>query len=307
MMRALILIAAMVAPCISMAAADVVGTITILEGQALIYRGSGRLHAAEGVRVAAGDIIETAASTFAQVELVDQSVAQFGPATRILINAAAPRQKVGRSMYLMDGWVKLVGVKREANAEPGFELRSAQFEIPPSPGTIVLRSTPGAVDLFVERGASRIGERQTGGGSAVTVDLRSGDFYQRKVPARGTVATTASQAFVGDMPRSFRDSLPPRLERFRDRQVQAKDAPAFGYAEIEAWLQAEPAVRRPLMQRWRSKVHEPAFRSALVAHLSAHPEWDPILFPEKYKPKDPLRPAAAAARAASDAASTAAR
>ena len=117
-MRALVLVAAMLAPCLAMAA-DIVGTITILEGQALIYRGTGRLHAAEGVRVAPGDIVETAASTFAQVELADQTVAQFGPATRVIINAAAPKQKAGRSLYLMNGWVKLLSTKRDAGAEPG--------------------------------------------------------------------------------------------------------------------------------------------------------------------------------------------
>jgi hypothetical protein len=37
-----------------------------------------------------------------------------------------------------------------------------------------------------------------------------------------------------------------------------------------------------------------AFRSALVANLRSHPEWDPILFPEKYKPKPPPEPPAVA-------------
>jgi hypothetical protein len=35
------------------------------------------------------------------------------------------------------------------------------------------------------------------------------------------------------------------------------------------------------------KARDPAFRSALIANLRSHPEWDPILFPEKYKPKPP--------------------
>ena len=82
------------------------------------------------------------------------------------------------------------------------------------------------------------------------------------------------------------------LPSFKDRPVQAKDAPAFGYTDVQSWLQAEPSVRRPLMQRWRAKAREPAFRTALIANLAAHPEWDPILFPEKYKPKEPPPPQA---------------
>ncbi|HEY2927465.1 MAG TPA: hypothetical protein VGJ65_11390 [Albitalea sp.] len=307
MMRALILAAAIAAPCVA-AAADVSGTITILEGQALIYRGSGRLHAVEGVRLAAGDIVETAASTFVQIELADQSVAQFGSATRVMINASASRQKAERWLYIMDGWVKVTGAKRDPPAGPGLDLRAPLFEMPASPSVVVLRSSPAEVNLFVERGDIRVVERQVGG-SVGAVPFKSGDFYRRKLPGRGTVNPGSMQAFVGDMPRFFRDSLPLRLDRFRDRPVQAKDAPDFSYADVESWLKAEPAVRRPLMQRWRGKAREPAFRAALVANLSAHPEWDPILFPEKYLPKDPPAPRAAFAvgRAASAAASTAAR
>ena len=295
MMRALILAAAIAAPCIA-CAADVSGTITILEGQALIYRGGGRLLAVEGLRLAPGDIVETAASTFAQVELPDQSVAQFGPATRVMISGSAQRQKAERWLYVMDGWVKVSGVKREPAAGPGLDVRAPLFEIPASPGVVVLRGSPAEVNLFVERGDSRVVERQVGA-VPVAVSLKSGDFYRRKLPGRGTVNPGSMQAFLGDMPRSFRDSLPLRLDRFRDRPVQAKEAPDFGYADVESWLKAEPAVRRPLMQRWRGKAREPAFRAALVANLAAHPEWDPILFPEKYRPKEPSVPRAASTAA----------
>jgi hypothetical protein len=55
------------------------------------------------------------------------------------------------------------------------------------------------------------------------------------------------------------------------------------------------------MQRWRRNARDPAFRAALVANLASHPEWDPILFPEKYKPKDPPPRPDPSARAASGA------
>src|SRR5438105_10467959 len=103
MMRAFILAAALAVPwCVG--AAEQSGTITILEGDALVYRASARLHAAEGIRLAPGDIVETGVSTFAQVELADQSVAQLGPATRLMVNASSGRQKPERWLYLMDGW-----------------------------------------------------------------------------------------------------------------------------------------------------------------------------------------------------------
>lgn len=287
-MRAWLLALAIALPCaaaMAQAPAPELGAITILEGPALIYRGSGRVHAAEGVRVLGGDIVETAADTFVQVEAADGTVLQLGPSTRVLAQAAPARGKGGRSMYLMGGWVKLASAKRDSAAGPGFELRAPSFEIPPNAAVLVLQSTPTETQLFVEAGETRIAERAQG--ASAEVGLRSGSFYQRKPPARGAVNAGVPAAFVGAMPRAFRDSLPPRLERFRDRRVPPREATPFAYADVEAWLKAEPSVRRPLMPRWRPKLGDPAFRAALVANLSSHPEWDPILFPEKYKPKDP--------------------
>jgi hypothetical protein len=166
-------------------------------------------------------------------------------------------------------------------------------DIPPNTGVVVLRSTPAELNLFAERGEVRVSERQASGAPTVIV-LKGGDFYRRKAGTRGAVNPGSMQGFVDDMPRFFRDSLPLRAERFKDQVVKPKEAPEFAYADVERWLKSEPAVRRPLMQRWRAKAREPAFRSALIANLSSHPEWDPILFPEKYLPKETAaRPASA--------------
>lgn len=281
-------------------AADPLAVVTILEGEALVYRGTGRVHAAEGLRLAPGDIVETGGSTFTQVEWPDQSVAQFGPATRVMVSSPT-RGKAERWLYLMEGWAKLAGAPRsEGGAANGVHLRAPLFELPASPGVVVLRSTPTEVSIFVERGEARLGERQASGAPA-QVALKAGDFYRRKGTARSAVSTRPAQDFVAEVPSFFRDSLPLRLERFRDRPVQPRQAQDFAYADVERWLKAEPSVRRPLMQRWRVKAREPAFRAALNANLGAHPEWDPILFPEKYKPKEPSmpRPAIASQRPSS--------
>jgi FecR protein len=303
MMRALFLAAALAAPCLANSA-DALGTITILEGQAQIYRDSVRLHAAEGVRLAPGDIVETAPGAFAQIELLDRSVAQLGPATRVMFGTATAKARPERGLFVMDGWLKVIAGKRNAE-DPGFELRSAQFEMAPPSATLVLRATAAGAEIFVESGSIRLAERQERGANAPATALKAGDFYQRKPPARGSVVGIAPAAFVADMPRPFRDTLPPRIDRFVERPVQPRDAGAFSYADVQAWLQAEPALRRPLMQRWRAKAHEPAFRNALIANLKFHPEWDPILFPEKYKPKPPRPPAKVAPAPAASAASSA--
>jgi hypothetical protein len=285
----LLFIVALAAPCVALAA-DVLGTITILEGQALIYRGTGRLHAAEGVRLESGDIVETAASTVVQIEFNERASTDLGPETRVMVGSADRRSPPERTIYVMQGWVKMVGPKGAKAGDPAdssLELRSANFENALTTATYVLRQAGSKVEVFVEGGELRMTERQPGGAAIGTIALAAGQFYQRSLPGRGAPAPAAAQAFIASLPTAFRDTLPARAERFRNREVQPKEAPVFAYADVEPWLKAEPPLRKPLMQRWRSKAQEPAFRSALVAQLRAHPEWAPILFPERYKPKPP--------------------
>jgi hypothetical protein len=230
-----------------------------------------------------GDILHTAQPAFLQLEFADETVAQVGPDSRLMLARVPGRRKSPPEhwLYLMDGWMKVTGAKNKPEA--GFGLRTPLVEVPGSSSVLVVRGTPGEVTLFVELGSARLAERPEGG----AVPLKAGDHYRRKAGTRGVVNPGAMQAFLQEMPRHFRDTLPLRAERWRDRPAPAREAPDFEYADVETWLKAEPALRRPLMQRWRSKARQPAFRAALVSNLKAHPEWDPILFPEKYLPKDP--------------------
>jgi hypothetical protein len=292
MMRGLILAAAMAMPWGVHAADAAPGIVTILEGDALVYRGSGRVQAVEGQKLVLGDIVETGPSTFVQIEFADQSMVQFGGATRVLLQGGTGRQKQPeRALYVMQGWTKQAGVKREGASGAGFDLRTPLAEVAAGPGVVVMRSSPSELMLFVERGDARVTERPTSN-PPVIAPLRASDHYMRKAGTRGVVNPGEMQAFLEKMPKSFRDSLPKRAERYQDQDVQPKEAPDFSYADVEVWLKAEPAVRRPLMQRWRAKAREPAFRAALISNLSSHPEWDPILFPEKYLPKPASAPSA---------------
>jgi hypothetical protein len=282
------LVAALLAAAFPSArAADAPGTITILEGEAQIFRGMSRYAAAEGVRLVFGDIVETGDNTFMQIELGDQSTLQLGGIGRVMINGGPGTRKPERWIYFMNGWGKISGARRDPKAEAPYELRAPLFEVAPNAGTIVFLATSIDVRLFVERGEVRLGERQRAGAPA-TFTLRVGDTYTRKASGRGTVVPDPSPEFLVKVPKNFRDTLPSRMDRFRDRDVKPKEAPEFGYADVELWLNAEPLIRRPLVQRWKAKAfRDPAFKAGIVANMSSHMEWDPVLFPEKYLPKDP--------------------
>jgi len=169
------------------------------------------------------------------------------------------------------------------------QLASHLSHVSVAAGDIVFRQGEyGDRFYIVERGEVRLTEDQ-----GTRVSLKSDDHYRRKAGARGVVNGGSKEAFVAAMPRPFRDSLPLRLDQYRDQAVQPKEAPDFTYADVQPWLTAEPWLRRPLVQRWKSKARNPAFRAALIAGLASHPEWDPVLFPEKYKGKPSVGPARA--------------
>jgi hypothetical protein len=117
--------------------------------------------------------------------------------------------------------------------------------------------------------------------------LKTGQFYTRKTGQKGVVGARPTQAFIGALPKIFLDPLPSRGSRYKDREILPKRVEEVSYEDVEIWLKAPPDIRRPLMARFRPRLADPAFRSGLVTNLKSHPEWDPILFPEKYKPKEP--------------------
>jgi hypothetical protein len=281
-------------------AADPPGTITILEGEAQVFRGAARYVAAEGLKLAFGDIVETGDNAFIQVELGDGSTFQMGGISRAMINGGGGKPKPERWIYFMSGWGKMSGARRDAKAEAPFDLRAPLFDIPPNAGTLVFQATPIEVQLFVERGDTRLTERQRAGAASILA-LKTGDTYTRKnASGRAVVVHDPSPEFLAKVPRNFRDTLPSRMEKFRDREIKPKEGPDFGYADVELWMKAEPLIRRPLVQRFKAKAFRDAnFKSGIVANMSSHPEWDPVLFPEKYLPKEPpSMPAAPAPTAA---------
>ena len=269
------------------AAADPVATVTLLEGAAGLVRGVTRYALAEGVRVQSGDIIEVGDKGLAEIEFPDGAAIALGAGTRMLA-VTMPRGKAAAGdYYVMHGALKVAGVNKSAR----LRFSTPIFTLQPAEGVsvMIVRGEEGSV--FIESGGARLAA------APETLSLKSGEFFTRKAGQKGAVAPRPSQAFIAAMPKAFLDPLPSRMARYQERQVQPKRVDDVSYAEVEAWLKAPLPIRRPLVPRFQSRASNPAFRSALIANLKFHPEWDPILFPEKYEPKEPEAEAASAAPA----------
>jgi hypothetical protein len=283
----------MLACPLALAAAEPPVVVTLLEGPAVLTRGVARHALAEGVRLQSGDILEIPDKSLAEIEFADGAALALGPGARVLALSLPRAKPAPGDFYMVQGVAKLSGAKPTSRLRvvtPLFALHAVE-------GTAVLRLHDSEASVFIEGGEVRLSP--PGASSAQAGQrLKGGDFYSVKADQKGVLAARPAPAFVSALPKAFLDPLPSRMARFKDRQAQPRRLDAASYAEVETWLKAPPAIRRGMPARFQSRAADPAFRAALVANLRFHPEWDPILFPEKYLPKEPGGEAAKGAAAA---------
>ena len=267
-----------------------VATATIVDGEAVLIRDAARYALAEGVRLQDGDIVESAPGTATvRLEFANAAVLDIGPDTRVLIGPRFRGERRPRpaSLYLLQGWTKFA-VPAQA-ATPAAGIAAVLIDTLTLTGTTVEHIAGNQATVFQESGQGRIVE-STPGQVAAGRALKGGESYTYSA-GKGAMAPSPSSQFLETMPRAFRDTLPLRADRFKGQERAPKPLPAPRYADIEAWLDAEPVLRMALLQRWQRLAATPDFRKALIANMRQHPEWERILFP----PKPPVRPQAASA------------
>lgn len=277
--RALMLLACLLAGQALAQAGNAVVTIT--EGPAQILRGVSRSPAATGVKVRPGDILMVDAAGFLRVETDDGIRVDFGPGARALwLPKPAPRSSA-RLLYLQTGLIKISapiprGATPSAFSTPMVDVDEATV--------VVLAQEADKLWVFAETGAVKGHERATAPGGEGPLSLKPGEFLSRAGDKKTAASPRPSPEFIGRLPRPFLDTLPARYAEFAKRDTPIKPGPAVAYEEVQAWLQGEPALRRDLMSRWRPRASDAAFKAALVANLKHHPEWERILFPERFRP-----------------------
>lgn len=269
-----------------------IGIVTIVEGELFATRDSTRFALAEGVRIIADDIVETAPQAkLARIEFSDGLILDIGPNTRVLMTPKFPGERGGKraaKLYVLQGWAKITVPKALVAAS----FASEAFDLTGIARDVVLNVEPTASAVFAESGELTLIERSKGKAGAA-VRLKSGEFLTRAGDAKSVLTQRPAADFIARVPRAFLDTLPARAALFAAREVQPKRLAPVTYADVQPWVDAEAGLRPLFVSRWRSLAQTPDFRKGLVAGLRAHPEWDRTLFPEKYLPK----PAASAASA----------
>lgn len=272
--------------------------VTILQGRAIVIRALSQFDAAEGMRLLADDLVRTDKNTFLRIEYEDQTAIELGPQTQLQVNHPGARKKSNHpALYVLEGWLKLSAGEPAAGGKPAFA--SVGMDVTDLTGVMVLRGDTDSRELFTEQGTARWVDRDPHG--AEPVALKQGDFLVAALDRPPQTQPRPSADFTASLPRAFRDTLPFRYNLFKDRSVAPKGQVPFTYADVEPWLNAEPSIRRQFVVIWRRKADNPAFRASLDGDLQKHPEWDPVLHPEKYEPppSPPPGPASTSPAAAS--------
>jgi hypothetical protein len=265
--------------------------VTILQGEATLVRQTTRYALSEGVALADGDIVETAADAFVQVEFDDSTILGMSEKGRLLLKPQITAPKTTSApplFYLLEGWIKL-SAARKAPAELAF--LTPAFELVGPDATIVARVRPKAYELFVESGNARLFAHSSANG------LKGNDFVSQMANAdKPTIGAHLGGEFLQQLPRQFRDRLPARAALFTGRIVAPKPIGPIDYADVSAWLHAEPGIRLALSRQWRPRAADRAFRAELASNLAAHTEWERVLYPKRFLPKPAPRVAAARPR-----------
>jgi hypothetical protein len=249
------------------------GAATLIEGAVSLLRGTSKYRLVEGVRLRSGDVIEVSdpAGT-ALIEFPGAAVVGFGGRTRVMVLSATN----GRvDLFFLSGTAKAAVPKAAAPVH----LSTALGSVTVANAVAVLEVAPRQIGCFAESGDLLFD-------LAPPIKIKTGEFCARQVGQRPVAAARPPQSFVAALPRAFLDALPSRMARVADRDVTLSTPQAFGYADVAEWLASVPTVRRLLVAYWAGKARDPGFRQALIAHLNDLPEWDPVLFPEKYVTKE---------------------
>jgi len=261
--------------------------VGIIEGSATFIRQTTRYTLEEGVPLAAEDIVETGPKTFVQIEHADGTMIGLGEATRIVIEPKIAKLKPTRAprLYLLDGWVKVVP---PAGKPIEFDTLAPRFELVTKGASTVTYASKDDLVLFAESGSARFVERD---GERGVLQVASGEYATRSGTEKATLAKRAPGDFLQRMPRNFRERLPSRAAQLAKRSVEPKPLGDVSYEEVTHWLRAEAPIRLTLSRQWRARAQDKSFRAGVVANLAQHPEWERVVFPERFvvkkKPPDP--------------------
>jgi hypothetical protein len=257
------------------------GIYTIVEGDVRVLRDTAWFRLVPGARARDGDIVD-AVNEYSEVQLewTGGGVMNLqGPALVHTGAVVAPENKSGTAeLVVQRGWIKAAAGKRP------MRLRLPNATLDFADAIVVARGDAQRSELFVESGSAKFTPVAARGKPQTALDATSGEYLERVADRAAVEQPRPPQAFVAALPRPFRDALPALAANFSEEPELVRGR-EITLAEAEPWL-APGASRRTFVRRFTPRLSDPAFRAAVNARIIAYPEWDRVLHPEKYPPKE---------------------
>lgn len=267
------------------ASAQTAGTLTLVEGRLALVRGATLYTATQGVRLESGDILAIDPKGQAQIEFQDGAILNLSQGARAMLTDVAPAARGRSEIAMLSGWAKFTQ-KKSGKGGP-YRVLTPLVEIASGEATAVLNAGDDFAAIYIESGTVKFSEiGRKGTQRTTTRDAKGGEFIVRRGEQPAAFAPRPSADFVKNMPRHFQDNLPVLLEKVKNRRAEPRREHEVTYAEVEAWVKAGLPIRRGFVKRFEARSRDPEFRRKLIENLREHPEWDRVLFPEKYEKKD---------------------
>ncbi|NMG33713.1 hypothetical protein GRF61_04525 [Azoarcus sp. TTM-91] len=264
------------------------GVLTFVNGGARVVHDTRVYPATAGLALEATDLLETGSGGFAILEFADGSRVALGGESRLMLKALPPdADKAGDKpgeLALLTGWLKSEGGKAAWQLDTPWQRANWRS------ANVIARVTAEGSTAFAEFGEAsstllNSDGRSTGAASTLKRGQSAAVSAQRKL----NLQNRPTEDFVAALPRPFRDPFPALRSRFGDGNAPEGGA-EVAYADVAPWLQGPRFWRGGLVTRFTPRLADAGFRRELAASMKAHPEWDRVVFPEKYRP----RPAPAA-------------
>lgn len=251
--------------------------LTYVDGEGILTRALFRHKISEGLSLEKNDIIELGMQSQAILEFDNGTILGLGPGTRIMLLAVPIKSSTNFDVFLLAGQLKMFTANSTSHRISSSTLSSVAMK----EGVLVITQDTNTAMVFVEKG-------DVASISPTKKDnpylLKNGNLYLAKTGQKAEVLPRPSTDFIAGLPRMFLDNLPSRKDKFKDKKIEPKKLQEFDYNDVEAWLKTSPEIRKVLVQKWKVKANDSLFRKALIDNLRFHPEWDRILFPDKYRP-----------------------
>lgn len=246
--------------------------ITLADQPLRLIRAAAVYKASAGVALQSNDVIETTEAA-AQIEMAQGLIVALAADTRIYWQASSSPTGAPQ-IYLLKGWIKLVqpGAGQVLVTAPWVQLAMGE-------GAVIVHNAVDKVELFAESGAQtiaplfelgKIGEEK----------IFPVEHYALWQPDQG-IKTQARppKHFISEMPKNYRDPLAPAPNRAKSVKNTAVFERDVSYADISDWLVSNFAVRKTWVKRFKPRLKDKEFRTALDAALGQTAEWKPILHP----------------------------